>query len=155
MLRGAEVREFNYNSSVVAPCDYDRDGDIDLFVGGRSVPMRYGPRPRSYVYANDGKGHYTDVTEQLNRELLQVGMVTGAVWVDVTGDGIEELVVVGEWMYPHIYRYGKGKLEELKGTGLEELQGWWQTVSAGDVTSTNYSKFNFIVCYNHLPNFCT
>ena len=121
------------NISVVAPCDYDRDGDIDLFVGGRSVPMRYGPRPRSYVYANDGKGHYTDVTEQLNRELLQVGMVTGAVWVDVTGDGIEELVVVGEWMYPHIYRYGKGKLEELKGTGLEELQGWWQTVSAGDV----------------------
>jgi len=62
-------------------------------------------------------------------------MITGAQWADVTGDNIKELIICGQWMSPVIYKYNKkeNKLEELKGTGLEELYGWWQTVQAGDI----------------------
>jgi hypothetical protein len=123
------------NISVAVAYDYDGDGDLDLFVGGRSVPYNYGVSPRSYIYNNDGKGHFKDVTGELNAGLVNVGMVTGAEWSDVDGDGVKELVIVGEWMSPKIYRYnkGSGKLEELKGTGLEEMYGWWQTVKTGDI----------------------
>jgi hypothetical protein len=62
-------------------------------------------------------------------------MITGACWTDITGDGQKELVITGEWMAPVIYQYNKkeNKLEELKATGLEGLNGWWQTVKAGDL----------------------
>ncbi|MBI3143517.1 MAG: VCBS repeat-containing protein, partial [Bacteroidetes bacterium] len=123
------------NTGVVANYDYDGDGDEDLYVGSRSVPYHYGSSPQSYVYNNDGKGRFRDVTEELNRGLARKGMITGAGWSDVTGDGRKELVIVGEWMSPVIYAYNKtgNRLEELKHTGLEELYGWWQTVKAGDL----------------------
>ena len=123
------------NTGVAVNYDYDGDGDEDLYVGSRSVPQHYGTNPQSYVYNNDGQGHFTDVTEQLNKGLVTRGMITGAAWSDVTGDGRKELVIVGEWMAPVIYEYKKqeNKLVELKNTGLEELYGWWQTVKTGDL----------------------
>jgi hypothetical protein len=123
------------NTGVAVNYDYDGDGDEDLYVGSRSVPQHYGTNPQSYVYNNDGQGHFTDVTEQLNKGLATRGMITGAAWSDVTGDGRKELVIVGEWMAPVIYEYKKqeNKLVELKNTGLEELYGWWQTVKTGDL----------------------
>ena len=116
------------NISVAVPYDFDGDGDVDLFVGGRSVPYAYGVTPQSYLYQNDGQGHFRDVTAALAPGLSRVGMVTGAVWRDVDGDGRKELVVVGEWMAPRIFGYRGGQLVELEHTGLEELKGWWQTL---------------------------
>jgi enediyne biosynthesis protein E4 len=123
------------NISVGVNYDYDGDGDEDLFVGGRSVPGHYGETPLSYIYNNDGHGHFKDVSSQLNADLQKAGMITGAVWADVSGDGSRELIITGEWMPTRIFSYNKGKnkLEELQATGLEELKGWWQTISAGDV----------------------
>jgi len=133
-----DVKSFpnnDMNISVAVNNDYDGDGDEDLYIGSRSVPYSYGVAPQSYVYNNDGQGHFTDVTQQLNPELAEKGMITGACWTDVTGDGQKELVITGEWMAPVIYGYNKkaNKLEELKATGLEGLNGWWQTVKAGDI----------------------
>jgi hypothetical protein len=123
------------NIAVAVNYDYDGDGDEDLYVGSRSVPFSYGVAPQSYIYNNDGNGHFTDVTPELNKDLATAGMITGAVWADVTGDGGKELIITGEWMATRIYSYNKQakKLEEQKGTGLEEMYGWWQTVAAGDV----------------------
>ncbi|MBL7747795.1 MAG: VCBS repeat-containing protein, partial [Chitinophagaceae bacterium] len=123
------------NIAVAVNYDYDGDGDEDLYVGSRSVPYNYGVLPQSYIYNNDGNGHFTDVTAGLNSELSTAGMITGAVWADVLGDKEKELIITGEWMTTRIYSYNKktGKLEEQKGTGLEELYGWWQTIEAGDV----------------------
>ncbi|MEQ1675710.1 MAG: FG-GAP repeat protein, partial [Chitinophagaceae bacterium] len=123
------------NISVAQNYDYDGDGDEDLYVGSRSVPFSYGVTPQSYVYNNDGNGHFTDVTAQLNQDIFTAGMITGAVWADVTGDDRKELIITGEWMPTRIYSYNKTtkKLEEQKNTGLEELYGWWQTIAAGDV----------------------
>jgi hypothetical protein len=123
------------NIAVAVHYDYDGDGDEDLYVGSRSVPFQYGTAPKSYLYNNDGQGHFTDVADQLSATLSHQGMITGAEWTDMTGDGQKELVIVGEWIAPVIYTYNKQsrKLEELKKTGLEELYGWWQTVKAADL----------------------
>ncbi len=121
------------NISVAVANDYDNDGDLDLFVGGRSVPYNYGVIPRSYLYSNDGKGNFKDVTEQMNSLLAHVGMVTGAVWANVTGDDKKELIVTGEWMATKVFNFNINKFDEVKNTGLENMIGWWQTITAADI----------------------
>lgn len=121
------------NISVAIANDFDGDGDLDLFVGGRSVPFSYGVLPRSYLYQNDGKGHFTDATSTLCPEIVHIGMVTDAVWADVTGDNKKELIITGEWMVPGIFSYSGKKFKEIKNTNLTEMFGWWQTVAAGDI----------------------
>ncbi len=124
--------------------DYDGDGDIDLFVGGRVVPWRYGTDPRSLLLRNDGTGHFTDVTATLAPEVERVGMVTDAQWQDVDGDGRLDLVVVGEWMPITIFRHtGGGKLKRLSVRGLERSHGWWNRIVAADVTGDG--RVDFVV----------
>ncbi len=126
----AAFPENNMNIAVAAANDYDGDGDEDLFVGGRSVPYSYGQIPQSYLYNNDGNGHFKDVSPP---PLTHAGMITGAIWADVTGDSKKELIVTGEWMPTKIFSYTNGSFVELKNTGLESLSGWWQTITATDV----------------------
>jgi hypothetical protein len=122
----------NANISVAIPYDFDHDGDLDLFVGGRSVPQGYGLNPRSYLFVNDGHGHFTDIAQSKNPDIANIGMVTGAQWADITGDGQKDLIIVGEWMTPRIFSYDKDHFKEIK-TNLNNLYGWWQTVSVADV----------------------
>ena len=127
---GALPPEANSGSRVVA-ADYDGDGAIDLFVGGRVVPWQYGMDPQSMLLKNDGHGHFTDVTAKLAPELEHVGMVTDAVWRDVDGDGRLDLVVVGEWMPITIFKnMGGGRLKRLDVPGLEKSNGWWNRIIA-------------------------
>jgi enediyne biosynthesis protein E4 len=123
------------SGSRVAAADFDGDGDVDLFVGGRGVPGHYGRDPRSLLLQNDGRGHFADVTERLAPELARVGMVTDAAWRDVTGDGRPDLVVVGEWMPITLFRNaGGGRLVRQATPGLEKSHGWWNRVLVGDFT---------------------
>jgi hypothetical protein len=130
------------SGSRVTAADYDRDGDIDLFVGGRVVPGRYGVDPQSALLQNDGRGRFTDVTEKLAPELARVGMVTDAVWTDLTGDGRLDLVVVGEWMPVTIMRNAEGgRLEKMNTPGLEKSHGWWNRIIAGDFNRDGRTDF--------------
>jgi hypothetical protein len=122
----------NANISVATVYDFDNDGDLDLFIGGRSVPKEYGLTPSSYLFVNDGKGHFTDIAKTKNLDIANIGMVTGAVWADVTADAQKELVIVGEWMTPRIFSFNKDHFEEIK-TNLSNLYGWWQTVTTTDI----------------------
>jgi len=125
-----------------AAADYDGDGDVDLFVGGRVVPWRYGESPTSALLRNDGRGRFTDVTAQLASELQRIGMVTDAAWEDVDGDGRRDLVVVGEWMPVSVFRnIGAGRLTPLAVQGLEKSGGWWNRVLAGDFTGDGRVDF--------------
>ncbi len=123
----------NMNVAVATAYDFDGDGDEDLFVGSRNVPHQYGLAPQSYIYQNDGKGIFTDVTSKVCPPLLNIGMLTGAVWADVVGDNKKELIITGEWMATRIFSYTNNKFEEIKNTGLQNLFGWWQTITAADV----------------------
>lgn len=135
--------EFVAGSRPVAG-DYDGDGDIDLFVGGRVVPWKYGEAPASALLRNDGRGRFTNVTAQLAPELLRVGMVTDAAWQDVDGDRRADLVVVGEWMPIAIFRNaGGGRLTPLVAKGLEQSAGWWNRIVAGDFTGDG--RVDFVV----------
>ena len=138
------------NIAVAAVYDYNADGYPDLFVGGRSVPFNYGITPQSYLYRNEGGKRFTDVTATETKGIGAVGMVTGAVWANVMGDARKELIVTGEWMYPHVYGYDGKIFTEQKGTGLEDLMGMWQTVAAGDL---NKDGFNDLVLGNIGENF--
>ena len=132
------------SGSRVAAADYDGDGAVDLFVGGRSVPGRYGIDPQSVLLRNDGKGHFTDVADRAAPGLSRVGMVTDAVWKDVDGDGRVDLIVVGEWMPITIFRNaGNGRLVKLDAPGLSRTNGWWNRIVAGDFTGDN--RVDFIV----------
>jgi hypothetical protein len=132
------------SGSRVVAADFDGDGAIDLFVGGRSVPGRYGIDPQSALLKNDGRGHFSDVTDRDAPGLSHVGMVTDALWKDIDRDGRPDLVVVGEWMPITIFHNaGNGKLVKLDARGLEKSNGWWNRIVAGDFTG--HGRADFIV----------
>jgi len=120
------------NISVAVANDFDGDGDLDLFVGSRSIPRDYGPSPNSFIYLNDGRGHFTDLAVLKNKDISHIGMVTSAIWADVTGDKKDELIIVGEWMAPHVFQFNGDHFIEVN-TSLKNLFGWWLSVAAMDL----------------------
>lgn len=120
------------NVSVAIANDFNGDGFLDLFIGSRSYPELYGVTPESFLFVNDGKGHFTDIAKAQDPEIANIGMVCGAVWADITGDSKKELVVVGEWMTPRIFSFDGNHFTEVK-TNLDNMFGWWQAVSVADV----------------------
>jgi hypothetical protein len=132
ILSNAVFPNTGFNTSVAATHDFDEDGDLDLFIGSRSIPQNYGIAPKSFIYVNDGKGQFTPLQKEKLSVLSDVGMVTGAIWSNVTGDDNKELVVVGEWMTPKVFSYTGGAFVEIQ-NNLNELFGLWQSVSAADI----------------------
>ena len=120
------------NVSVAIANDFNGDGYPDLFIGSRSYPELYGVTPESFLFVNDGSGHFRDLAKTQSPAIADIGMVCGAVWADVAGDPRKELIIVGEWMTPRIFSFNGNHFEEVK-TNLGNMFGWWQTVSSADV----------------------
>lgn len=116
------------SGSVACAADYDRDGDLDLFVGGRVVPGSYPESPESELLQNQGGKKFVDVAAGRFG-----GLVTSALWTDVDGDGWLDLLVTREWGAVALFRNNKGELiEETKKAGLAERTGWWNSIVGGD-----------------------
>jgi enediyne biosynthesis protein E4 len=122
------------NIATIIANDFNNDGFPDLFIGARSYPGVYGKDPQSYLLMNDGKGHFNDIAQTKNPEIAKIGMVTGAVWEDITGDKQKELIIAGEWMAPRVFAFNKDHFEEVK-TNLSNKFGWWQSIATADVNN--------------------
>jgi hypothetical protein len=121
------------STSCVQAADYDGDGDLDLFVGIRLRPFLYGVPASGYILNNDGKGTFTNVTETVAPSLLDIGLITDALWMDVNQDGNPDLVVAGEWMPIKVFLNQDGKFTDVtEASGLSATNGFWNCLKAGD-----------------------
>ncbi|NDV15129.1 CRTAC1 family protein [Muricauda sp. TY007] len=120
------------NISTISPQDYDNDGDMDLFIGSRSVVGVYGISPDHLLLENAGDGTFNNVTERLGYDLKDAGMVTDSKWEDMDGDGKKDLIVTAEWDTPKIYKNTGRRLSKMT-SSLDSLYGWWNTVETADL----------------------
>jgi enediyne biosynthesis protein E4 len=134
------------SSSCALSADYDRDGDLDIFLGGRVVPLRYPTSPTSYLLQNNN-GRFNDVTLTAAPALQKMGMITGGLWTDFDNDGWADLIVVGEFLPVTFFKNIKGKLEDVTSlTTLPNTSGWWNSLIGGDFDTdgdTDYVAGNF------------
>ena len=122
------------SKSCVKAADFDKDGDMDLFVGGRVMPGEY-PRPQeSFLLVNDGTGKFKNMIQTLIPDLAQGGMITDAVWADINGDGWPDLVTVGEFMPVRVFINDKGKRfrDETSKWFSSPETGFWNKIVAAD-----------------------
>nr|WP_315231326.1 VCBS repeat-containing protein [uncultured Flavobacterium sp.] len=145
----------NNNVSVIASNDFDNDGDTDVFIGSRSVPGVYGIDPKHLLLENDGKGNFTNVTDKKAFKINSVGMITDAIWEDIDNDSKKDLILVGDWTAPMIFKNNGRRLVEYK-SNLTGYLGFWNAVSCVDLnndgkkdlilgnkgTNTNYKATN-------------
>jgi hypothetical protein len=120
------------NIAVLAPHDFDLDGDVDLFVAARSVPGVYGINPQHLLLINDGKGSFTDGTERYAYDLKNAGMITQARWADIDNDEKADLVTISEWGTPMIFKNSGRRLTKWD-SSLDSLHGWWTAMEIHDL----------------------
>ncbi len=128
------------NIATIAPYDFDDDGDIDVFIGSRSVVGVYGISPDHLFLENKGEGVFVDATERLAYDLKDAGMVTDSDWVDIDSDGKKDLVITTEWDTPKVYKNSGRRISKLS-TSLDSLHGWWNTIEAADLDNDGDQDF--------------
>jgi hypothetical protein len=119
------------SGSCIVGCDYDKDGDIDLFIGGRVVPGSYPFTPHSYLLKNND-GKFSDISAIELPQKGKIGMVTSALWTDFDNDGWTDLMLAGEFMPITFIRNNNGKLQYDIPLIIDHSQGWWNSITAAD-----------------------
>ena len=121
------------SGTCVCSADFDRDGDLDLFVGGGSVPGRYPEAARSYLLVNDG-GRLVDNSATAAPDAAHLGIVTSALWSDADNDGWIDLLIAQEWGAVKVFKNEQGTLRDRTSEcGLAELRGWWNGIAGRDL----------------------
>ncbi len=135
------------SSACVSPADFDRDGDMDLFVGSRLRPFLYGVPVDGYLLENDGTGHFRNISDTRAPQLKELGMICDMAWVDLDRDSDLDMVVVGDWMPVKFFINEEGTFtDRSKEFGLEGSDGWWKTVLAEDLDGDGYAD---LILGNH------
>jgi hypothetical protein len=129
------------SSGVASAADFDGDGDVDVFVGGRTVPGQYPLSPESQLLRNNG-GSFVDVTDELAPGLRKAGMVTGALWTDADNDDDQDLLVTIEWGPVRYFENDAGALSErTAAAGLTAHEGWWNGITSVDIDNDGDSDY--------------
>ncbi len=128
--------EITASGLVAKPHDFDKDGDLDLFVGGRLVPGGYPEPTNSYIMENRStpeKIIFKDVTATVAPELQRIGMVSDALWSDYDADGWDDLILVGEWMPITVFKNTTGRFKNTsENLGIADTHGWWYHINSAD-----------------------
>ena len=130
-LEGAFSNLFETYSCIL-PYDFNHDGYVDFFLGGRVVPWEYGQIPHSHLLQNDGTGKFIDVTDKYAKELSQIGMVTNGIWFDIDKDGDKDLIVCCEWGGIECFVNNNGSFKKRE---LTDKKGWWNFILPVDLNN--------------------
>ncbi|MFC4218508.1 VCBS repeat-containing protein [Flagellimonas marina] len=128
----SRIPAIHASGSVVKAADFDGDGFVDLFVGGRTPVGKYPLPERSFLLKNYN-GTLKDVTDEYAPQLRNVGMVTDAIWADYDGDQLQDLVVLGEFMPISFFKNQLTSFSKIEETGIESHLGWWEAIRARDM----------------------
>ena len=138
--------EIRASGSCATAADFDRDGDLDLFVGGRIVPGEYPSAPKSFLLVNQGD-RFENQIDEVTSDLESLGMVTAGLWTDVNNDGWTDLMVCYEWGPVRLFLNERGQLQdESAASGLQSYLGWFNSICGGDIDGdgdTDYVVGNF------------
>lgn len=122
------------NTSTLAIHDVDGDGDLDIFVGSSVVSGDYGTSPKSALLINQGNGKFEDKTKEWFGVEIDLGMISSAIWADLTSNGTRELILTGDWQGIRVFENRNGKsLQEKAIEGLAYSSGWIQSLAIADV----------------------
>ncbi|MFT5145357.1 MAG: hypothetical protein ACI9H1_000062 [Polaribacter sp.] len=132
-----------HSSSSVVVADTDNDDDLDIFVGERTIPNSYGMPGSGFLLINDGKGKFTEQSTNLAPEFKNLGMITDALFIDITKNGYKDLVVVGDFMGVAVFENQQGKFKRTEKNMLSNLKGWWNTIEKSDLD--NDGDFDLIL----------
>lgn len=125
------------NASCAVAADYDKDGDLDIFVGGASMPESYPLPAESMLWQNNtlaaDKPSFDNLADGPLPALKSLGVVRSALWSDYDNDGWQDLLVVGEFMAVTIFRNNQGTLEKLSADKLPVASGMWNSINGSDV----------------------
>lgn len=122
------------NVAVIESYDFDQDGDTDVFIGSRSVPGVYGIDPKHLLLENDGKGNFTNLIDKKAFKINNFGMITDAIWEDIDNDSKKDLIIVGDWIAPMIFKNNGRRLVEFK-SNLSTYTGFWNSVVCVDLNN--------------------
>jgi hypothetical protein len=121
------------SSSTVAVGDIDGDGDLDLFVGEGSKPMKNGVPGDGFLLENDGRGNFTDITNTKAAQLIGIGVISSALLLDIDGDKDLDLIIVGEFMGVEILENQNGQFNKKSPANLSNAKGWWNIIKPADL----------------------
>ena len=122
------------NATTINACDFDGDGDFDVFIGGGVQTDRYPFSATSYLLANNGKGSFTDVTDQVMPGIQSLGIIRSALWSDIDNDGRFDLLLNGEWMPLTIFHNDGSTFSNVtEKAGLSGTVGWWYSLMGADI----------------------
>jgi hypothetical protein len=125
-------KEIGTNASSVKAVDLDNDGDLDISITSNSDPSSFGKTPEQFLFLNDGKGNFKNITSVYAKEFQYIGNVTDVAWVDLDSNGYKDLIVVGHWMPISIFLNNGNALKLQKLDSLKNTNGWWNTIQAND-----------------------
>lgn len=126
-------KEYQINASKVKTWDFENDGDQDIIIISDAVPWEFGITPKQFLFVNDGKGNFKEVTQAIAPQLLDLGIIKDVLIKDLDGNGFLDLVFVGHWMPITIFMNDGSALSKVNNKGLETSNGLWNSIAAEDL----------------------